>query len=82
MEYRKLVYAETYEKNGEKKNLWHPCGTMFFGENGNISIRLTSFPLSGNIMAFPNKPKEATQDISKTAKELEGEKSAVDELPF
>lgn len=59
MKTRKLVYAESYEKNGEKKTFWKECGIMFFNEeNGNISIKLSSFPLSGSIMAFPERKKE------------------------
>jgi len=60
MEVRKLVYSESYEKNGEKKTIWKECGVLFVNEKGNISIKLSAFPLTGNIMAFPNKPKEET----------------------
>jgi len=62
MKFRKLVYAEEYEKGGEKKTAWKECGVLFFNENGNISIKLTSLPLSGQIMAFGPRPKSETPD--------------------
>ena len=56
MKFRKLVYPEKYGKEGEEKTAWKECGVLFFNENGNISIKLSSFPIGGQMMAF--KPKE------------------------
>lgn len=81
MEVRKLVYSESYEKNGEKKTVWKECGVLFINEKGNISIKLSAFPLTGNIMAFPNKPKEVAPQKEVT-KEDYGEAIGIDGLPF
>ncbi len=71
MKRRNLVYCEEYESKGEKKRIWHDCGTMFINEeNGNISIKLTSFPLNGSIMAFPEKKKEEVKEAPKQDSEM------------
>lgn len=70
-EIRDIIYGEEYEKNGEKKTSWRRCGTMFIGENGNISIKLTSFPLSGSMIAFKPKPKEEQKQATQEPQEIE-----------
>ncbi len=79
MKVRKLTYSEEYtNKNGEKKTIWHDCGTLFLNEDTkNISIKLTAFPISGQMMAFVPKPKEEQTKI-----EPPKEEAPLDDLPF
>jgi len=72
MEVRKLMYPEEYEKNGEKKTSWKQCGILFIKDDGNISMQLSSMPLSGKIMAFKEKeeaPKK-TQEVTQTGEPI------------
>lgn len=92
---RRLVASNgEYQKDGETKKRWQRVGTMFKGDDGEISIKLDSIPVgpdwSGWVKAFKfeddhqNQPANHSPEPTTTRNvhEQHGAGSGQDDIPF
>lgn len=91
-----VAIVRTYEKDGEKKNVYSTVGTAWVSEHGSkISLQLDTIPVSPEWTGrlFVNKPyekksnKELTHDFNKQTRDVAPENIddnpiSLDDIPF